>query len=309
MDFRILFLGGAKRVSLGRHLIQTAERLGHTACIFSYELDMEVAIAEIGEVIKGLRWSDENILEDLKSVILRNDINIVLPFVDPAVEIAARLRSEMSGIFIPVSDADLCRQMFDKVVADEVFQKINIAVPENRSSVKQYPRIWKPRRGSASQGIKIAFNETDESGMVESDYLIQEYVRKAEEYTVDCYIGCDGKIKSLVPRRRLEINGGEVTKSITIRDKRITNISEDILNTLDFRGPVTLQFLKSEDDRILLMEINPRFGGGVVTSVAAGSGILEMLLKEATGEIVERKDDWREHTLITRYMQEVVFYN
>ena len=84
----VLFLGGAKRVSLAEHLIDTARRKGLDVEVYSYELDEFVPIASVGTVILGLRWKDENIIPDLLSVIREKDIHIVLPFVDPAVEIA-----------------------------------------------------------------------------------------------------------------------------------------------------------------------------------------------------------------------------
>ena len=54
----IMFLGGAKRVSMGRMLIAAGAQLGMEVNLFSYELSREVPVAEIATVIIGRRWND-----------------------------------------------------------------------------------------------------------------------------------------------------------------------------------------------------------------------------------------------------------
>ena len=49
----IMFLGGAKRVSLAEHFIKSGKRLGREVRIFSYELSSDCPIASIGKVVVG----------------------------------------------------------------------------------------------------------------------------------------------------------------------------------------------------------------------------------------------------------------
>ena len=84
----ILFLGGAKRVSMGRKIIEAGLRLGADVRIFSYELSRQVPVAAIGEVVIGLKWNDSAILEHLHSVVEEYRIDVMLPFVDAAVGVA-----------------------------------------------------------------------------------------------------------------------------------------------------------------------------------------------------------------------------
>ena len=53
---RILFLGGAKRVSMAEKFISAGHRVGIEVEIFSYELSREVPIASIAGILTGLRW-------------------------------------------------------------------------------------------------------------------------------------------------------------------------------------------------------------------------------------------------------------
>ena len=54
----ILFLGGAKRVSIGRMFIDAGRRMGFEVKLFSYELESHVPVSVIAEIIIGLRWRD-----------------------------------------------------------------------------------------------------------------------------------------------------------------------------------------------------------------------------------------------------------
>lgn len=142
-----------------------------------------------------------------------------------------------------------------------------------------------------------------------NDYLVQEYLENKEEYTVDCYVSQKGEILTVVPRCRLEIMGGEVTRTITCRNAKLDELSRKVINTFNLRGPVTLQFLHDLDkDRYLLMEVNPRLGGGVVCSIYAGAPIADYIIDESRGITLNPCDDWAYNTLMARYLKEAIFY-
>ena len=89
------------------------------------------------------------------------------------------------------------------------------------------------------------------------------------------------KIIGVIPRRRIEVVMGEVIKAITEFDQNIIDISNKILNSGNFIGPITIQFLKDKSTgAVYTMEINPRFGGGVLNSIEAGFNVPLILLKE-----------------------------
>lgn len=308
----ILFLGGGKRVAMAQCFKQYGESCGIRINIFSYELVKEVPIAAEGEVIIGLKWKEEGVTEHLKEVIALKEIDIILPFVDPAVELAGRLKPECGSVFIPVSDSELCQVMFDKLSAAHWFAAHGIPQPIFYNGVigYDYPVILKPRWGSASKGIRVIFRaEEFPCELNKEDYIIQEYIADRIEYTVDCYVGKNGEIISIVPRIREEVAGGEVTRSKVVREEAVIEITEKILKAGDFRGPVTIQFIKDKRrDELYIMEINPRLGGGVIASIAAGSGMISFIIKEMLGEEIKRIDNWKAGTLMTRYLKEVIFY-
>ena len=307
----IMMLDGARRVSMAELFKRSGERIGREVNIISYELLEQVPIALVGKVVVGLRWSDPNVVADIVKVAKEYEIDIILPFVDGAIEIASKVRQHLPGVFVPVGDFEVNRTMFDKVEAAKAFEKAGLPIPRTYSAINaKMPAIAKPRKGSASRGIKI-FHTLDELMQLEglSDYLVQEYIENRDEYTVDCYVSQAGEILTVVPRVRLEVMGGEVTRTITCRNQTLDRLSRQVIETFSLRGPVTLQFLHDLDrNRYLLMEVNPRLGGGVVCSIYAGAPITDYIIDESRGITLKACDDWAYNTLMARYQKEAIFY-
>lgn len=303
---RILFLGGAKRVSMAKKFIEAAHTLGKQLKLYSYELSAYVPVAEVAEIIVGRRWTDPDILEHIHHIVEEKKIDIIIPFVDPAVEIAACVRDRYHDVWVPVGDTSTASVMFDKKAADAVFRREDLPVPDSG----RYPLIAKPRFGSASKGLKILENarELEALGEDADNYLIQEYIANRREITVDCYVAMSGRIICAVPRLRLATQGGEATVTETIRDEKIEALAIQTLTKTGLKGAVTLQFISDTDtDRLMIMEINPRLGGGAVCAVHAGADIPLFILRDSLSMSLTPCTGWREHTLITRYFAEVAF--
>lgn len=310
MELNVLFLGGAKRVSVANHLKNEGAKRGLDVSIFSYELDEQVPIACVGKVVIGKRWRDTDLYDHLVKTIAENNITMVLPFVDPAIGVCSKLKELCHNVFIPVSDFKLCQTMFDKVLSSEWFKENDIKQPKcyTDKAAFEYPVILKPRTGSASKGILVCKSEEELTDTDLTNYVIQDFIGDHTEFSVDCYVNLNGNVTSVVPRIRLETAGGEATKSKTVYEESIIAESKKILTSGLFRGPITIQFIKDNTNgNVYVMEINPRLGGGVVTSIGAGSGIMAMLLDEFQGKVASEKTDWNPNTVMVRYFNEVIF--
>lgn len=311
-DLTVLMLGGARRVSMAELLIRSGKRLGYNVKIVSYELTQQVPIAVTGKVVTGLKWKDPGVVDDILRVVSEYEVNIILPFVDGSISVAARCKERMPTLFVPVSDPTISSLMFDKILAAKEFEEAGIPIPRTYKIINaEMPVIAKPRFGSASRGIHIFHDIEDLMHLKDlSEYLLQEYIEEKKEYTVDCYVSQEGEILVTVPRERLEVMGGEVTRTITTRLPQLEEMSREVIEKFNLRGPVTLQFLYDiKADRYLLMEVNPRLGGGVICSIYAGAPITDYILSEALGVEVRQCDDWINNTLMARYQKETIFFN
>lgn len=308
----VMMLGGARRVSVAEQLRRSGEKIGCDIELVSYELSPQVPISIVSEVVVGLKWTDPDVVDDIVRVATEHEVSIILPFVDGAIEIASRCSERLPDVFIPVGDFETSRKMFDKIQAAAAFTKAKLPIPKTYTAVNaEVPAIAKPRKGSSSRGIFV-FHNMDELMHLENleNYLVQEYIPHFDEYTVDCYVSASGEILVTVPRLRIEVQGGEATRTQTVRNPVLEKMSRDVIQAFSLRGPVTIQFLHDRDrERFLLLEVNPRLGSGVVCSIHAGAPITDYILQEALGIPVKPCNDWIDRTLMARYQKEVIFHN
>lgn len=310
-----LFLGGAKRVGMARLFQKAARELGHEAEIVGYELDCACPLAAVAaEMIEGLRWSDPGIFGHIDDTVTRLGIDVIIPFVDGAVGIASEYaaRYPHRNVFVPASTRDLADKMFDKVAAAALFERNGLPVPPTYHAGDPCLRlIAKPRFGSASKGI-VEINSLQklyEFQGREDRYLIQERIDNREEITVDCYAEvATGRIVGASPRIRLETAGGEAVRTVTVESPQAAELARHAIESIGLRGAVTVQVIHDLDnDRYLIMEINPRLGGGAVASVYAGFNLPSAIIQDALGETPVTAGSAQAGVLTTRYLDDVVF--
>ena len=299
-------------MSMARMFKRAASALGRKAEIFSYELDRCVPIACEATVVDGSRWSDPDILERLDDTVDRYGIDIVVPFVDGAVGVAADYSARHRGkVFVPSGRSDVAELMFDKVRAAEALERASLPVPATyRPGDPCLRLIAKPRHGSASKGI-VEINSLQklyELQSVSRRYLIQERIDNREELTVDCYVCVrTGRIAGISPRVRLEVSGGEVVRTLTVDCPEAVALVRRTLEATGLRGAVTVQLIRDLDNgRYMVMEINPRLGGGAVASVYSGFNLPAAIIADCLGGEVNAGEA-RPGYMTVRYLEDLVF--
>jgi carbamoyl-phosphate synthase large subunit len=276
----ILFLGGGKRVSLAERFISAGLKLGIKINTFSYELEKKVPFLLVGKVIIGKTWLDKTIYDDLIQIIDERKITIIIANVDYATLVLAELNSKYPNLGLISSDAITCKIFLDKLKMQNHCDELSIKIIP--LSANKFPMFLKPRMGSASKGIYRVNDEQYLNYLLkqieESNYVKQKYI-EGIEYTVDAYVSKNGKFVGAVPRIRHNVTAGESTTSIIIYDKEILNFTKEILGKFNLRGPITLQFIRTKKD-LYFLEINPRFGGGVIASIEAGFDIPKIMIQD-----------------------------
>jgi carbamoyl-phosphate synthase large subunit len=304
----ILFLGGAKRVSLAEEFIKSGKKRNLEISIFSYEIQENTPISFIGKIIKGRKWTDSDILNDLEEVVISEKIDLLIPNVDPATNIAASFKNyTKTNCYISVPDVKLCDIFFNKQLTYNWCLENEIPVP---SSNINFPMIAKPVNGSASVGIykisnQLEYDEFQTKHNI-NNYNIQKFI-DGIEYSVDVYVANKSKnVIVSVPRIRLEVLGGEAVKSITKRDLKLIEISKDIAIKSGLTGAMVIQFIQDKfTGQNYLMEINPRLGGAVLCSIGAGADFPGYILDEMLGkELIESNELWEDNILMVRRFSE-----
>ncbi|HNT02583.1 MAG TPA: ATP-grasp domain-containing protein [Bacillota bacterium] len=204
-------------------------------------------------------------------------IDILLPLYEKEFYLLDSIREELlnEGTLLLLSDKRVLDICSDKWETYQFFIGSNISTPisfKNKAECNiEFPMFIKPRRGMGS------FNSYELNDMEEFDFyyeripepIVQEKL-SGVEYTMDCLSDLGGKVISVVPRERLEVRAGEVTKTRTVKDMEIIEKTRYLLECLGSAGPTTVQCFRTVEGDIKFTEVNVRVGGGVPLTMEAG---------------------------------------
>ncbi len=315
----VLISSAGRRVSLLEAFRIDAYELMTGSQIFACDMNPELSAAcqRSDGSFAIPRVDDPKYIPTLLAECERRNITMIVPTIDPELPVLAAHRGELAerGIHAVASDLELIRQMGDKCETPQRMSDFGIESPATISPDElRFPAFVKPREGSSSDGICLARSEDDlrPEHLDERSFIIQEYMRPEEfdEITVDLYYDRNSQLKCLVPRLRIEVRAGEVSKGRTIRDKVYDFLLERVGVWPGARGCLTFQVFASKDRTdIRAIEVNPRFGGGYPLSHAAGVRFPRWLMQEyVLEEEVPFFDEWERDLLMLRYDESVLVH-
>ena len=266
-------------------------------------------VADEGLLVPSVSGPDY--VEALLDLCKRYEIGLVVPLIDWELEAlaAARARFAKIGVRLVISSpkvVDICR---NKQQTFEFLKAHGFGTPEvipvDKAVKGPFPLFMKPRYGSSAKDVHFVPDQEALAYYMRgagSACIIQEFVR-GKEYTVDVYAGLDGVPRVAVPRRRIEVCGGEVAKARTVRHPEIIRQSMRLVEALgECCGVVTLQCFLTPSDEIKFIEMNPRFGGGVPLAIRAGADFPLWLIEEHLGRRPDiHPEDWQDGLLMLRY--------
>lgn len=316
----ILITSAGKRVSLTRKFMKELKAVAAEGKVFT--ADMNPAMAPAGVVsdqcFRVPRCTSEAYIETLMTLCIGNNIGLIVPTIDTELAVLSANKGIFSkaGIQILVPDYDFVMTCRDKRNTAEFFRQHDIRTPEARDKhLPEFPMFAKPYDGSLSTNLHVIRRQEDltEEIMNDSKLIFMEYIDKAEytEFTVDMYYGRDNKVKSIVPRERLEIRAGEINKGITRKNYLVDYLKQRVGYVPGVVGCICIQlFYRESDNDVIGIEINPRFGGGYPLSYCAGANYPMLAIKEyLKEEAIEYSEDWHDNTIMLRYDDEVIVYD
>jgi carbamoyl-phosphate synthase large subunit len=228
---------------------------------------------------------------------IKNKIDMVVPLIDPTLEVLAPHRDKFrsKGVMVVVSPAKTIEITFDKYKTYLHAKKAGIAVPETVTTIEEalkliasgklsWPVMVKPRKGSASMFINCCHNESELKLAFQNcpEPLIQEFA-PGEEYGYDIF--CDGDFKpiSVFCKQKIAMRAGETDKAVSVNDKKLIDLGVKIAQAFPVFGPADVD-VKMGRNGPLLLEINPRFGGGYPCSHLCGADFPAKLFAICKGQ-------------------------
>jgi carbamoyl-phosphate synthase large subunit len=314
--FNVLVSSAGRRVGLVRAFRAALRELGVEGRVLAADVsDLSSAfhLADAGFLVPPC--TSREFVPALTDLCEREAIRLVVPTIDPELPVWAEHRESFAenGTTVAISSPEVVSISWDKVDTNEWlrcngFPTVRQVVPEEGAIVAlPFPLVVKPRRGSAAIGVRVVSDHAELSVAIREGDVVVEELAPGDEHTVDVFVDRTGRPLCAVPRRRIEVRAGEVSKGRTVRSEHLIDLASRISATLPGAyGVITVQIFLEADGEMNVIELNPRFGGGFPLAWEAGARYPTWLIQDVLGRRPDVRTDWRDGLVMLRY-DEAVF--
>jgi len=293
--YTILFTSVGRRVALIRHFKKTFPLLNMTGRIIGVDVSPDApALHEVDQAHLVCRIDEPDYIDSLVSLCTQEQVHLLFPLIDTDLQKLAQSREEFArtGTNTVVCDSELIDVTSNKYKTHDFFESLGIDTPHifelehDNEEDYCYPLFMKPLDGSASTSVFKINNKKELSFFRKyvARPILQEYVA-GDEFTLDMLYDFQGELRCVVPRHRIEVRSGEVSKSVIKMDPAVMQAGWNLGRQLrGARGVINVQCIRTAEGRVSFIEINPRFGGGTPLSLHAGADFPRWLLQMACGD-------------------------
>ncbi len=317
-NLNIMFTCIGRRVSLLNSFRKSARQLKLNSRFVGTDTDNlspALQLCDSQYLVKPVNHRDY--LKELLAIVKKEKIKLIVPTVDLDLKLLAVNKSkfEKLGCFVLISSADVIDICQDKRDTFKFLSSNGFGTPHTWSSQSalrkkdlQYPCFLKPWDGYASRGSAIVKNRMELSFYSKTvpNCIVQEFAN-GNEYTCDVFVDFEAQVRCVVPRKRLEVRSGEVSKAQVVKNPKVMEMAARAVESLAAGpGVITVQLIKNRNGKINIIEINPRFGGGVPLSIHAGANFPKWILQQLIGIKPRIKfEGFKDDLTMLRYDSEV----
>lgn len=233
---------------------------------------------------------DRNRLNVILNLAKQLKVDIILPIDQPTIRLISMYREEVQSVasLPPLAPPDTIDIASDKWRLTEILTKARIpfpktilfqgeAVDEHKLTQLSFPVLTKPLDSAGGTGIKFFDNLSSLIAYLNHEthpkkLVIQSFVRG---YDLICNVLCqDGEIKAHTIQRGIRPGAKRFEPPSSyefIRQEQVYNNTEKLMRALKFSGIACIDLRYDEvKNETAVLEVNPRYWGSVVASLAAG---------------------------------------
>ncbi len=307
MKYNILFTCAGRRNYLINYFKKALN--GNGAVIATDNLLSAPALIEADIAYKVSDVYDSSYIAQLKEIIIKHQVKAVISLNDLELPILAKHKAELENLQtkVIVSDKKVIDMAFDKWKTYQFLKENNLNTPTTFKSLNEalnaidkgeikFPVVLKPRWGSGSNGIEfpetieelklahkllsIKLNRTNfntrQNKALENAILIQEKL-DGKEYGLDIVNNFKGDYFATFTKEKLYMRAGETDKARSVIHEDFSALGEQIGQLLKHIGSIDVDVIL-QNNKLYVIEINPRFGGGYPFSHEAGGDIASVYI-------------------------------
>lgn len=136
--------------------------------------------------------------------------------------------------------------------------------------------------------------------------VVQEFVRGTEVNVVVLGDGMGNTIGAVPMRKQYITDKGKAWGGITLDDQKMLDLTHRLISETKWRGGMELELIKTSDNELFLIEINPRIPAWVYLAAGAGQNLPEALVKLALGIEVTPFTTYQVGKMFVRYSYDLI---
>ena len=199
-------------------------------------------------------------------------------------------------------------------------EKYDVKVPFSKPIFKQeeikelkkdfeYPLMVKGKFYDAylaynAEQVKMHYNKI--SAKWGLPIIIQEFIKGTEVNVVALGDGKGNTVGAVPMRKQYITDKGKAWAGITLDNKKLLDLTDKIISSMKWRGGMEVEIVKSFDNELYVIEINPRIPAWVYLAVGAGQNLPEALVKLALGMDVETYTEYDVGKMFVRYSYDLI---
>ena len=263
---------------------------------------------------------DSNYISFLKEYCIENDIQVIISLFDIDLLVLTQHKQEFAdiGIQIIVSSEAVIEICNDKWKTYNFLKDNGFDVPKTyidkeaalsdiRNKILEFPLVLKPRWGMGSISVFIADNELELdvfydkiNRQIEESYLKYESARtknyavliqeklKGQEYGADIINDLSGKYQNCIVKKKLAMRAGETDCAMVVEDTRVIETGKRLSYLLQHVANLDVDMFVCAD-KVYVLEMNARFGGGYPFSHIAGVDLPRAIVSWIEKKEIERE--------------------
>ncbi len=192
---------------------------------------------------------------------------------------------------IPVESEGKIRSLDSKVECSSLVAGLDIVQPHIFNGAPDaddaYPLVFKRDISFGGQGVHVPKSRQALCNLIDHQspgepYLIEEYI-EGDDYSVDAF-RWNGCFKGICYRTETKHWTGPSQSRTVVECPDLVASLRKILDSIDYKGVCGADFRVGKDGRAYFLECNPRFTGGLKTSIEAGLDLPWLLWDSAISE-------------------------
>jgi carbamoyl-phosphate synthase large subunit len=263
------------------------------------------------------------VLERIEYIHERESIDVIIPNFDSEIYAFIRLEEKLHGMgigtFLPTLNQFEERHKSNLTQFGKT-HRVNVAKSYAVNSFEEIEDLKRDEKIEFPLMVKGKFYDAYNAQNMEQasiyfskisakwglPVIVQEFIKGTEVNVVALGDG-NGQTIGAVPMRKQYITDkGKAWGGITLDDTSMLEFTHHLISSTKWRGGMELELVRTPDNELYMIEINPRLPAWVYLAVTAGQNLPEAMVLLATGSSVQPYQNYDIGKMFIRYSFDMI---